>query len=346
VRTALDGDGFVGNVTSYLDDRTLAASRPIDVDGLQWVVIAEQATQETARSLDRFVKSILVVLAILLPAIAIVGVAIGRSLVRPVRPLVAAASRIAGGDFDPDLPDLGSNELGDLAQQLHGVAQQLRTRHRDLAAEEQRIEEMLRAILPPRLIERVRDGERGIVDVVDTATVVSVMLIGLPDPSDPDQDATLEASSRIVTDLDLLAGENELERVHISADHQLFLAGLGRPGPEVEPAIGFAALVGDVVAAAGQELGVSLDVRVGLSAGDIATGVLGSQQLSFGVWGDPPRVAATLGAIARRGQVLVNASVADVLDANWHVDPIDGGMGLNDESIEAFSVVRAASPID
>ncbi len=81
----------------------------------------------------------------------------------------------------------------------------------------------------------------------------------------------------------------------------------------------------------GEEFGLALTVRAGLASGEVATGVLGTSQVSFGVWGDPPGLAVTLASLARPGQVLVDASVAEQLGRDWDLGPLDELPGLADD---------------
>ena len=92
-----------------------------------------------------------------------------------------------------------------------------------------------------------------------------------------------------------------------------------------------------MVAAVGAEFGQPLTARAGLSAGDVATGVLGTNQLAFGIWGDPPGVAVTLDSLARPSQVLADRNVADQLGQEWDIGPAEELPGLADD-IEAHAI--------
>ena len=76
-----------------------------------------------------------------------------------------------------------------------------------------------------------------------------------------------------------------------------------------------------------------------MSAGDVATGVLGSRQLSFGVWGDPPGRVVALASLAQPGQVLVDASVVEQLGRDWDIGPTEELPGLDDD-IDAHVLSR------
>ncbi len=156
VTAALEGDEFIGTVTNYLGTETLAASGPAQVDGVDWAVVVEFDESESDSALDCLLRGILLVLAILLPTIAVVGVFLARILTRPAERLVKSAARIADGDLDTDVEDLGRNELGDLGRQLEGVARQLESGEQAIVDEEQHINDMLIALLPARLVDRVR----------------------------------------------------------------------------------------------------------------------------------------------------------------------------------------------
>ncbi|MGK0276098.1 MAG: HAMP domain-containing protein, partial [Ilumatobacter sp.] len=170
VTESLDGNEFTGTVTNYLGTKTLAASGPAGVDGVNWAVVVELDRSESDAAINSLLRRFLLVLAILLPSIAVLGVFLARTLTKPAEALVRSAALLADGDLDTAIEDLGRNELGDLGRQLEGVARQLESHEQAILDEEQHINDMLGALLPARLIERFRDGERSIGDIFDTAT--------------------------------------------------------------------------------------------------------------------------------------------------------------------------------
>ena len=337
VTAGLDGDEFVGTVTNYLGTETMAASGPVKVADLNWVVVAEFATSEMDDALNSYLWSMLVLLAVLLPVIAVLGAFIARNLTKPVDELVTASGRIADGHLDTEIEDFGRNELGDLGRQLEGLVEQLNARQDAIAYEDQRINDMMAAVLPARLVERVRGGEQTIVDIFDTATIVSLTVDAIPEATGADQDIVLEITERINEELDELVPNHGLERVRRSTGSELYVAGLDLDEARADDASRFALAAVEMVAAVGAEFGQPLTASAGLSAGDVATGVLGTNQLAFGIWGDPPGVAVALDSLARPGQVLADRSVTDQLGAEWDIGPTEELPGLADD-IEAHAI--------
>ncbi len=287
-------------------------------------------------------RGIVLVLAVLLPVIALVGVFLARILTRPANTLVQTASQIADGNLDEEIEDLGNNELGDLGRQLEGVAQQLESQERAILDEEQHITDMLAALLPARLIERVRRGERAIEDIVDTATVVSITF-DAAEAAGGDPDLELEIAERLNGEVQVAMQRYGVDRVQQSSGSQLFVTGLDRGDARVADAAEFTLALMKVAAEVGVEYGHALITRAGMSCGDVATGVLGTSQLAFGVWGDPPGVAVTLAALAEAGQLLVDVDVAQQL-RDWDIDPVADLPGLAD-NIRAYAVNGPLSTI-
>ncbi|MGK0275973.1 MAG: class 3 adenylate cyclase, partial [Ilumatobacter sp.] len=203
--------------------------------------------------------------------------------------------------------------------------------------EEQHINDMLGALLPARLIERFRDGERSIGDIFDTATVVSITIDDIPSTLATDNELVLEIADRLNEESILLMERHGVERIQRSSGNQMYLAGLNQDDAGVTDAAEFALAAIEAVSSVAAEFGHQLTARAGLSAGDVATGVLGSTQLSFGVWGDPTGKAMTLASLALPGQVLADGSVVEQLDPSWDIEALEELHGLADD-IEAHVI--------
>jgi len=337
VSSALDNDEFTGTVTNYVGTEVLAVSGPTNLRGLDWAIVVEQDTAESNEALDSLMWAELIVLMILLPTIAAVGWLLSRTLTRPAQHLVEAAAEIADGNLDTEVEDLGRNELGDLGRQLEGVARQLAMREQAIIDEERHIIDLLAAALPDRLVDRVRRGEQSIADIFDSATAVALTLDGTPDASGADQDLALEINDRVNEGANELVARFGLERVQRSSGNQIFLAGLDQDDPRAEDAARFVWAAIELAREIGSEFGLEFTLRAGLASGEVATGVLGTNQVSFGVWGDPPNLAVLLASLARPGQVLVDANVAEQLGRDWDLGPLDELIGLADD-IEVHEV--------
>ena len=331
VTESLDGNQFSGTVNNYLGTKTLAASGPADVEGVNWAVVVEVDKSESDTALNSLLRRFSLVLAVLLPAIAIFGIFLARTLTKPAQTLVRSAERIAGGDLDTEISDLGQNELGDLGRQLGGIARQLESQEQAIVDEEQHIDNILSALLPDRLVDRVRGGEEAIGDVFDTATVVSITIDDVPSAIANDADLALEVADRLNDETLALAERHGAERIQRSSASEMYLTGLNQDDAMVPDATAFALAVIQLVSEVGAEFGFEFTARAGISTGEVATGVLGNSQLSFGVWGDPTGMAMTLASLALPAQVLADGFVVEQLDRTWDIEELEELAGLADD---------------
>ncbi len=82
----------------------------------------------------------------------VLGIAVSRLAARPLAAMTAAASRLAGGDFDVNLPSKSSDEFGALARSLTSLATQLRDKIGDVTSERDRLSAMLEGMLEGVLV--------------------------------------------------------------------------------------------------------------------------------------------------------------------------------------------------
>jgi signal transduction histidine kinase len=90
------------------------------------VVYLGQPLRDVAAVLSDLRWRLLLAAAVALPLSALVGLALARTIARPVRALTAAAGRLADGDFDYPLRPTGQDELGQLSRTFIAMRDRLR----------------------------------------------------------------------------------------------------------------------------------------------------------------------------------------------------------------------------
>jgi class 3 adenylate cyclase len=339
VASAFDGEPSVGRSRDYLGRSVIAAAAPVDVRQLDWALVAQIGTGEAGDPLGSYILTMLITAAILVPLVALAGLLVAGLFIRPFGPVVVAARRIASGDLDVEIPDLGKNELGDVARRLGDIALHLREQEEAIAAEEAETTRLLLSALPPRLVERIRESSEEVTDLVDSASIVSVIVTGVVDDPSVDADRAVELASMLSRELEAAAEPLGLERIRSSSDQHVFAAGLDRPTSEVERAAEFALQVGAVLETFADETGLDPSYRIGISSGRVISGLLASDQLTYGVFGEPPQTSIALSAIAAPGRVLIDRSAARELDETFEIEEVEGLVDLRGRAVEAGALV-------
>lgn len=343
VAAALAGDTYVDASTNYLEQDTLTVAGPLDIKGVQWVGVAEVATAEAYAPLRRHLITLGLMLLILIPIVIVLAFVIARKLLRPIGPTVDAADQVRQGDLDVTLVIPSHDEFGDLANKFNGVVATLKRQATDLEQAEVETTELLQAVMPPRLAKQFQSGDRDISEALSNATLI-VISVAEPDAARASEreaiaDHTVAVSSGIAS----LAERHGLEQIVSSATEYIAVAGLDAEEDEAGKAVEFAVAVRDWLDQAGSGVGVVIATRIGLAAGDVVTGVVGTERVAFNVWGNPRRRATTLAAVAGRSEILVDPTVASHIGSEWAVDPALGLVGLDGAAIDGWRVVGRKS---
>ena len=337
VRAALDGETFQGRSSNYLGEDMFSYARLIDVAGVNWVVVADVSHSSARRPLYSYLLRIGITLAILLPAAAAVGSFMARRVTRPVPVILRAAEEVADGEREPDLPDFGRNEFGDLATRLSRAAERLGRQEKGLEAQYEETRAVLLAALPPRVVQ---DGRRptssGELTDVATAVAIAVDLDG-EDLRVDDALGDLYASASLSAEE--LAAERGIERVRAAADRYLFVAGLEEDDDGADSALDFAATFARRVTEFAAQEEISVDLQIGLSTGYVETGLMTRGNLTFTAWGEPVRSAMVIGSLSESTVVGVDATTVEVADSDrWTFSPAPPMRGLEDQPLDIYSL--------
>lgn len=337
VRVALDGTPFIGRSKNEAGQSVYSSSRSLDVPGATWVVVTEIPQSVAREPLNQYLIRMGLVAALLLPLAAVIGFLLARRLTRPIPVAVAAASAVAAGERDLHLPELGRDEFGDLGRRLTKMAARLGRQERALEDEYERKRELLLTVLPPHLV-----GGDGVVsgtgEYVDVATVIAVVID--TDESELDsRDELADALATVTATAERLATELGVERIRVAADRSLFVAGTSGDEDGADDALRFVAALAHELRGLADDAGLTLSVHIGLSTGQVATGVLARGSLTFGAWGEPVRRALAISALSNADEILVDESTIEAAEGDWSWESADDVVDLDDQPIAVRSLV-------
>jgi methyl-accepting chemotaxis protein len=326
VRTALEGEQFVGSTRNALGQPTYASAVSIDVPGVEWVMVTEAPLSDVRRPLFDYLIRMGIVVAVLLPIAALIGFLLARRLTSPIPAAVTAARAVADGERHLDLPVLGNDEFGDLGRRLQRMAERLARQEQALDDEYERKRQLLLSVLPPHLVHD--DGRvSGTGDRVDIATVVSMAID--TDAGDLDDDELTDVLATAAELSERLAAERGIDRVRVSADRGLFIAGAGIDDDGADVGLDFAAELAAATAGLAEDTDISFTVHVGVSTGPVATGVLTRGSLTFAAWGEPVRRALAISALSKANEILVDAATIEAAADRWEFVAVDDVVDLD-----------------
>ena len=176
---------------------------------------------------------------------------------------------------------------------LYDLERQVQERTADLERERERSERLLRNMLPDVIARRMKDGET----IADTheASVLFADIKGFTSRQRAKRQVTWSILDRIFREFDAIAQKHGLEKIKTIGDSYMAAAGL--PVPQLDHVDRAVQMGLDMVAAIAllrEELGLAIDVRVGIHSGPVVAGVIGTQKHAYDVWGDTVNVASRM----------------------------------------------------
>lgn len=342
VSVAQEGDQFSGGASSYLAKRSLAVSSPIEPSSLRWVVVTEIQQSEVFAPLYSYLRRLVVAGVVVSILVVILALAAARWLLRPIDPIVEAASRVGDGDLSVELPDAGRDEFAYLSGQLNLFVEELARRAAEVRATEAETSELLASVVPRRLVERVMAGNRDIAETMSNASLIAFTVKGSTDNLG-NLEFLAEQNVEVMSGLASIADQHGAEQLSSSAVTLLYATGLGVDEPRIEDAVEFGIRASSWLTDLLSEQGYMLGVSVGIASGDMVAGVMGTERLTVDVIGAPRQIAGSLSQAADQRQVLVDAEVASRLGESWAVERVSDLEDVGGSPIDAWTVTKRIS---
>ena len=196
-----------------------------------------------------------------------------------------------------------------------------------LRREKEKSEVLLLNVLPKPIVARLQRGEEVIADRVSDATILFADLVGFTQLS-----ARLPATrlvgllNLLFTDFDRLTVRFGLEKIKTIGDAYMVAGGLLEGGGDY--AGDHAAAAADMGLAmlesarqASWNLDEPLQLRIGLHAGPVIAGIIGTHKFIYDIWGDTVNMASRLESHGAVGTLNVSAGIRQRLGNTYLIEP-------------------------
>ena len=191
---------------------------------------------------------------------------------------------------------------------------------RDLEEERAKSQRLLLNVLPQRIIDRLAAGETLIADGHEDVTVLFSDIVGFTTISSEMPPSELVAElNGLFSGFDAICDATGVDKIKTVGDAYLAVGGLAGDGPAGEVAVADAALrmIGFAQERGGPD---GWRIRIGIHAGPLVAGVVGSSKFAYDVWGDTVNIASRLETTSEPGRIQVSADLARRLDATFLVE--------------------------
>ncbi|MCU1476442.1 MAG: adenylate/guanylate cyclase protein [Subtercola sp.] len=313
VEDALQGQTGVVEGTSYLGTENIAASAPLDITGLNWVIVARVDTSEAFAAVDEFTRNMIIAIVTLIVIVSLLSLLLAQVFARPVRRLVGAVRNVAGGDLNVEVAPGSRDEFGNLGNAFNDMSRSLRIKQSLIDEQTAEKEKLLSTLMPASVVKRYKEGHETIADSHQDVSVLFADLIGYDDFSralTPERELAL--LNGIVAQFDEAAARGGVETVRTLREGYLASCGLAVPRVDnVRRMLDFAREITAIIGRFNAQQSTTLSLRIGIDAGAVSSGLVGRASLAYDMWGDAVNLANRVQRVSGASGIFVSQTVRD-----------------------------------
>lgn len=324
VTRALSGEDGTLLERDYLGRDSLIAYAPLNVDGLNWAIVAQETSAEALVPVEDFTRNLILSTAGMIIFVCLLSLVLAQVFVRPLRRLKSAAQRIAAGDEGVQVEAGSSDELADVAIAFNDMSRSLQIKSHLIEEQEKANEQLILSFMPEGMANRYKHGDDSITQDSDDVTVVFADIVGFEEFAlSLSSEEAIARLNDLIRTFDEAAERHGVERVRTT--RQSYLASCGLATPRVDNArraVEFALELDAILERYSAQQGVRLDLRAGLDSGKVTSGLIGRARVVYDMWGDAVNLAFRVQGDSDEPGIYVTQRVADRLPDSIPVLPV------------------------
>ncbi|MEZ3159152.1 adenylate/guanylate cyclase domain-containing protein [Microbacterium sp. BWT-B31] len=315
VRRAFAGESGTLLERDYLGRDALTAYGPLNVEGLNWAIVAQETSQEAMLPVEDFTRNLILSTAGMIIFVCLLSLVLAQVFVRPLRRLKEAAQRIAAGEEGVQVDAGSSDELADVARAFNDMSRSLQVKSHLIDEQERANEQLILSFMPEGMASRYRHGDEAITQDSDDVTVVFADIVGFEQLALAlSSEEAVSRLNDIIRAFDEAAEKYGVERVRTT--RQGYLASVGLANPRVDNArraVEFALELDSILERYSTQQGVDLHLRAGLDSGRVSSGLIGRARVVYDMWGDAVNLAFRVQGDSAEPGIYVTERVAERL---------------------------------
>ncbi|MCY7394458.1 MAG: adenylate/guanylate cyclase domain-containing protein, partial [Leptolyngbyaceae cyanobacterium CAN_BIN12] len=218
-----------------------------------------------------------------------------------------------------------------------------------LIAEQEKSERLLLNILPHSIAERLKHQSDSIADNFTEVTVLFADIVGFTQLSaQMSPEKLVNLLNQVFSLFDQLAARHNLEKIKTIGDAYMVVAGLPEARANHVAAIADMALeMQQSLILLNQQIGQTLNIRVGIHTGPVVAGVIGLKKFAYDLWGDTVNTASRMESSGIPGEIQVTQITYDCLKQDYRFEergtiPIKGKGDMTTYLLKGRSRIQGA----
>lgn len=178
---------------------------------------------------------------------------------------------------------------------------------------------LLNNILPPVIVERLKNGEETIAELFPEVTILFADIVNFTRLCAGKHPTELvDLLNSIFSNFDRLAEQYGLEKIKTLGDAYMAVGGLLKSSTNSAEAVAEMAFqIQKEISKFEDSQGKPLKMRVGIDTGPVIAGIIGIKKFSYDLWGDTVNIASRMESEGIPGQIQVTAATYERLQDKY-----------------------------
>jgi len=192
-----------------------------------------------------------------------------------------------------------------------------------LQVERAKSERLLLNVLPKAIAERLKAGQRTIVDSFIDSTVLFADIVGFTRiASRQSPQRTVQLLNEIFSGFDRIAEQLELEKIKTIGDAYMLVSGVPSIRADHAEACANAAFeMIEAVRVFNRRHQLDWSIRIGMNSGPVVAGIIGTRKFSYDLWGDTVNIASRMESHGQPGQIQISEVTMQLLANKFEFEP-------------------------
>lgn len=306
----------------YRGISVLSSYAPLNLPGVEWAILAEMDLAEAYQPVYSLQTYLLISTVILMLAFTFLASIVAANFVKPIDTLIEASRKAELGQEEVNVWFESTDEFSELARIFNTVVQGMRRQIQTVEERYRQTDDILRGFLPTEITERLKQDAL-IATQTQQVTVLVAKIVGLGPLSEQQTASAMnQYLTALLTTFDEAAKRCDVEPFKFTSDRYMATCGLTKPRLDHEKRmVDFALTLLDRLQGFNSNYRSRLSLRIGIHTGTVTTGVVGVQQLSYDLWGQPVAIANQLIDTKDANIIITTQIIRDRLKSFYDFQP-------------------------
>ncbi len=315
VKRATEGDDGTVITRNYLGEKVLSAYAPLNLEGLDWSIIAEKEISEAEQPIKEFQKALLISSTILATLITFYAIWLAYSFLAPINSMANGVKNIINTDKFTKINLSRDDEFGELSNNIDKMIDTIKSQSKEIANKSKENDALLLNILPQSIAQRVKAGEKDIAEKVSNVAVLFSNLKGFDNLSQGlSSKESIKLLNEIINEFDNQAQKFGIEKITTIGDSYMAASGLMQPRLDYARKLAeYAHKMFFVIDDFNRRHASNLQLVVGIDSGEVMAGIVGEHKFVYDIWGESVNLANNISHQASLGTIRVSQSIYEQL---------------------------------